>query len=335
MKRVLIIKTSSMGDIIHTLPALTDAASAIPDIQFDWVVEENFAEIPAWHPAVNHIIPVAIRRWRKSILKTLRSGEWAEFRQNINNYEYDAVIDAQGLLKSAWITKKARGATFGLDKHSAREPLASYFYQHPQAISWQQHAVERIRQLFAQSLGYTVPTETGKFALNHNLFENSYSSHTPYIVFIHGTTWATKHWPENYWRKLTQPVVSAGYSVLLPWGNEIERARAEQIAKDLDFVTVLPKLSLAAIAGVLSGATAAVAVDTGLGHLAAAMDIPCVSLYGPTSPDKIGAYGADQVHLTLDQCSVGEHPASDPEIFTPMTAEFVWQHLSTLLDKST
>ena len=179
-----------------------------------------------------------------------------------------------------------------------------------------------------------MPTEIGKFALNHKLFTNQYNSQSPYIVFIHGTTWATKHWPENYWRELARLVTLTGYSVLLPWGNETEHARAQRIAEGLDFVTVLPELSLAEIAGVLSDATAAVAVDTGLGHLAAAMDIPCVSLYGPTSPEKIGAYGAGQIHLTLDQCPINEHPISTPEIFTPMTAEFVWEHLSTLLKQS-
>ena len=102
--RVLLVKTSSLGDVIHTLPALTDAQRAIPGIQFDWVVEEGFAEIPAWHPAVAQVIPVAIRRWRKHPLQTLRSGEWRRFKARLRETHYDLVIDAQGLLKSAWLT---------------------------------------------------------------------------------------------------------------------------------------------------------------------------------------------------------------------------------------
>ena len=127
--RVLLIKTSSLGDVIHTLPALTDAARAIPGIRFDWVVEEGFAEIPAWHPAVDAVIPVAIRRWRKKPLQAVRSGEWSNFKRRLRETQYDLVIDAQGLLKSAWLTRYARAEVVGLDKSSAREPLAARFYQ--------------------------------------------------------------------------------------------------------------------------------------------------------------------------------------------------------------
>ena len=119
--KVLIVKTSSMGDIIHTLPAITDAMHAIPQISFDWVVEENFAEIPHWHPAVDRVIPVAIRRWRKNIIQTYRQGEWKAYKEALCNTSYDAVIDAQGLLKSALlVTRLAKGPSYGLDKHSAK-----------------------------------------------------------------------------------------------------------------------------------------------------------------------------------------------------------------------
>ncbi|HIQ53746.1 MAG TPA: lipopolysaccharide heptosyltransferase I, partial [Pseudomonas pachastrellae] len=145
--RVLLIKTSSLGDVIHTLPALTDAARAIPGIRFDWVVEEGFAEIPSWHPAVDAVIPVAIRRWRKKPLQAVRSGEWGNFKRRLRETQYDLVIDAQGLLKSAWLTRYARAEVVGLDKSSAREPLAARFYQRRLAVAWGQHAVERTRQL--------------------------------------------------------------------------------------------------------------------------------------------------------------------------------------------
>ena len=126
-KHVLVVKTSSMGDVIHTLPALTDATAAIPGIRFDWVVEEGFSEIPAWHPAVDQVIPVAVRRWRKSLIQTWQSGEWQQFKKRIGASNYDAVIDAQGLLKSAFLAGKARGPRFGLDKHSAVNRLPAAF----------------------------------------------------------------------------------------------------------------------------------------------------------------------------------------------------------------
>ncbi|OED42821.1 lipopolysaccharide heptosyltransferase I [Endozoicomonas sp. (ex Bugula neritina AB1)] len=329
--KVLIVKTSSLGDVIHTLPALTDAAKAIPSIRFDWVVEENFAEIPSWHPAVDKVIPVAIRRWRKSLLRTWRSGEWSAFKKTLSSEKYDAIIDAQGLVKSAFLTRKAQGSTFGLDKDSAREPFASRFYDHPQTVSWDQHAVERIRQLFASSLGYTLPEHTGHFQLDKSHFDTGLIANTPYVVFLHGTTWPTKHWPENYWSNLAAKVNSSDFHVVLPWGNGRERVRAELIASTVDHATVLPKLSLAGVAGVITAAKAVVSVDTGLGHLTAALETPAVSLYGPTNPKKVGAYGANQIHLTLNDCPKDTYPQTDPELFAPMTPDFVFQSLKRLL----
>ena len=329
--KVLIVKTSSLGDVIHTLPALTDAATAIPGIRFDWVVEENFAEIPAWHPAVDKVIPVAIRRWRKSLLQTWKNGEWKKFKQTINASQYDAIIDAQGLIKSALLTRKAKGPVFGLDKNSAREPFASRFYDKPQPVCWDQHAVERVRQLFAKSLNYELPKDAGHFHLDKSRFDTGLIKNTPYVVLIHGTTWPTKHWPENYWCELAAKVNKTGFHVVLPWGNDKEKARANAIAKSASNATVLPKLSLAGVAGIITAARAVIAVDTGLGHLAAALETPAVSLYGPTSPKKVGAYGTSQVHLTLDDCPDGDYPPTEPELFAPMTPEIVFQSLTGLL----
>ncbi len=194
--RVLLVKTSSLGDVIHTLPALTDAARAIPGIQFDWVVEEGFAEIPAWHPAVARVIPVAIRRWRKNLWQTLRNGEWRRFKQRLKEVDYDLVIDAQGLLKSAWLTRYVgKTPVAGLDRDSAREPLASRFYRRAYPVAWGQHAVERTRQLFAQALDYPLPESVGDYGLDREQLADA-DPGAPYLVFLHGTTWDTKHWPE-------------------------------------------------------------------------------------------------------------------------------------------
>ena len=152
-----------MGDVIHTLPALTDAQRAIPGIRFDWVVEEGFAEIPTWHPAVDQVIPLALRRWRKNLRAAWRSGEFGAFRQRLREGQYDLCIDAQGLLKSAVFSPYVNAPVAGLDRASAREPLASLFYQHRFSVAWRQHAVERVRQLFAHSLGYTLPDGLGEW----------------------------------------------------------------------------------------------------------------------------------------------------------------------------
>ena len=346
--RVLLVKTSSLGDVIHALPALTDAARAIPGITFDWVVEEGFAEIPTWHPAVGKVIPVAIRRWRKNIWQTLKSGEWRRFKQSLRAEKYDLVIDAQGLVKSAWLTRYVNAPVAGLDKNSAREPLASRFYQRRLAVARGQHAVERLRQLFAVALGYDLPKGLGDYGLDvERLIE--LPRNKPYVLFLHGTTWDTKHWPELYWRDLALRMADKGVEVRLPWGNPAEKARAERIANGLSNAVVLPKLNLAGVARVLASASACVAVDTGLGHLAAALDVPTISLFGPTNPGLTGAYGKVQIHLASDfpcapclqkKCTY-QPTAQDqqrfdlknewPLCFTRLNPERVASRLSTLL----
>ncbi|KAB0547661.1 lipopolysaccharide heptosyltransferase I [Pseudomonas argentinensis] len=326
--RVLVIKTSSLGDVIHTLPALTDAARAIPGIRFDWVVEEGFAEIPAWHPAVSQVIAVAIRRWRKHPLKTLRSGEWSRFKQRLRESHYDLVIDAQGLFKSAWLTRYVKAPVAGLDSKSAREPIAARFYDRPYSVPPAQHALERTRQLFGQALGYSVPAGLGDYGLNRAQLADPAAS--PYLVFLHGTTWASKHWPEAYWRELAEQVAGQGWSIRLPWGNETEKARAERIAAGIEGAAVLPKLNLAGVAKVLAGARACVAVDTGLGHLAAALDVPTLSLYGPTLPGRVGAYGRSQVHLCASGPDAGKGDRDKP-CFDDLKPQRVFTELHALL----
>jgi len=329
--RVLLIKTSSLGDVIHTLPALTDAQRAIPGIQFDWVVEEGFAEIPAWHPAVVQVIPVAIRRWRRHLLQTLRSGEWRRFKARLRETRYDLVIDAQGLLKSAWLTRYVSAPVAGLDRESAREPLASRFYDRRYAIARDKHALERVRQLFAQVLGYTVPETMADYGLDRNQLATS--GDQPYLLFLHGTTWPSKHWPEGNWRELAERMSEFGWSIRLPWGNAGEKARAERIAENLSSVSVLPKLNLGGIAKVVAGARACVAVDTGLGHLAAALDVPSISLYGPTLPGRVGAYGRSQVHLCASGPNAGKGDRHKP-CFDDLPAERVASELKALLRSS-
>ncbi len=326
--RVLLIKTSSLGDVIHTLAALTDAARAIPGIQFDWVVEESFAEIPAWHPAVAQVIPVAIRRWRKQLWQTLKTGEWRRFKQRLGKARYDLVIDAQGLLKSAWLTRYVQGPIAGFDRHSAREPLASRFYDRRYAVARDQHALERTRQLFAQALGYAVPSGLGDYGLNRAQLADA--QQPPYLLFLHGTTWASKHWPEADWRALAERMSAEGWAIRLPWGNAVEKQRAERIAAGIEGAAVLPKLNLAGVAKVIAGASACVAVDTGLGHLAAALDVPSISLYGPTLPGRVGAYGRSQVHLCASGPNAGSGDRHKP-CFDGLDADRVARELQALL----
>ncbi|EFE06293.1 lipopolysaccharide heptosyltransferase RfaC [Citrobacter youngae] len=293
--RVLIVKTSSMGDVLHTLPALTDAQKAIPDIQFDWVVEEGFAQIPSWHSAVNKVIPVAIRRWRKAWFSTPIKAERKAFRDAVRLQQYDAIIDAQGLVKSAaLVTRLARGIKHGMDWSTAREPLASLFYTRKHHIAKQQHAVERTRELFAKSLGYAKPTSQGDYAIAQHFLKELNTDAGQYAVFLHATTRDDKHWPEANWRELIGLLKNAGISIKLPWGATHEEARAKRLAEGFSYVEVLPRMSLEEVARILAGAKFVVSVDTGLSHLTAALDRPNITLYGPTDPGLIGGYGKNQ-----------------------------------------
>ncbi|PIW77206.1 MAG: lipopolysaccharide heptosyltransferase I, partial [Piscirickettsiaceae bacterium CG_4_8_14_3_um_filter_44_38] len=155
--RILLIKMSSMGDVFHTFPALTDAMKAIPDLQVDWVVEEAFQEIPKWHPVVDKVYVIKLRDWRKHPFRS--RPEMKRFFEVINQTQYDLVIDAQGLLKSAWVVNKIKSPSAGMDWGSAREKLASLFYNQRYSVAKQQHAITRLRELFAKALHYPQPAE--------------------------------------------------------------------------------------------------------------------------------------------------------------------------------
>lgn len=289
--KVLLIKTSSLGDVFHTLPAVQDAFQQVEDIEFHWVVEEAFRDIPTWHPAVTRVIPVAWRRWRKQLTDAQVRSEMKAFYADLREEEYDVVLDAQGLIKSALFTRFARGPRYGLDKHSARESLAALAYQYPVAVSKGRHAIERTRGLFAQVLGYEVPAD-----LNYGVDRSRWQAPDNqglYWVFLHGTTWDTKLWPEEYWCELASMVTQAGFRVFLPWGNDEEKARAERIAEGREGVTVLPKMGLNALNAWLAHASRVVGVDTGLSHVVAALNIPAVAIYGATDAHLTGVCGPE------------------------------------------
>lgn len=317
--RVLIVKTSSMGDVLHTLPALTDALNAHPDIHFDWAVEEGFAQIPSWHVAVENVIPVAIRRWRKAWFSAEVSAERKAFRNAVQANQYDAIIDAQGLVKSAaLVTRLGRGIKHGLDWSSAREPLASLFYNRRHHVEKRQHAVERIRELFAKSLGYAKPTAQGDYAIAQHFLATPPDDANQYVVFLHATTRDDKHWPEAHWRNLIEKMGATGIRIKLPWGAEHERLRAMRLAEGLKFVDVLPRLSLSDIARQLAGACAVVSVDTGLSHMTAALDKPNLTLYGPTDPGLIGGYGKNQTVIRPTN-SLRMQDISPEDVFAALT----------------
>lgn len=338
--RLALVKTSSLGDVVHALPALTEAAAALPALRCDWVVEEAFAAIPAWHPAVGRVIPVALRRWRRRP----RPREMAAFWRALRRERYDLVLDAQGLLKSAVLACLARGPRAGLDRASAREGFAARAYHRRIAMPRGLHAVERLRRLFAAALGYPLAATPPGYGLDLARLGVVPHAHPgqaeprPAVVLLHGTTWPSKRWPLAHWQALARRAADAGLEVLLPWGNASEQADARTIASAAPAARVLPALGLAELARILAGAHAVVGVDTGLAHLAVALGRPTVTVYGATDPARTGTWGPGQSTLAAEfPCApclarrcVQPAAALHPPCYAGVPAQAVWTALERL-----
>jgi heptosyltransferase-1 len=307
MPRMLIVKTSSLGDVIHNLPILADIRASIPDMRFDWVVEESFAEIPGMHPAIDNVIPVAIRRWRKTLLSRTVWQEVSHFRKQLQEQAYDIVLDTQGLLKSALIAHTAIGPIHGMDRHSAREPVAAALYQHTHSVPNGQHAVARNRQLAALALQYPLPATAPDYGIKAPAVTLPMTLPSSYVVALHATSRDEKLWPMDNWIALGCELFVEGLPLLLPWGNEKERLRANSIAEQVPGAVVLPRLSLKELASILSGARGVIGVDTGLVHLAVALGVPTVALYVHSDHSLTGAYPAD-FKLSRNLGGIGQNP---------------------------
>ena len=337
--KVLIIKTSSLGDLLHTFPAVTEAATVYPDIEFHWAVEEALAEVPLWHPRVSKVIEVPWRRIRKLGASKLFFIELKQFYKKLREEKYDYVIDAQGLLKSALITRFARGLRCGPDFSSAREPLASIFYQRHSKVSRWQHANWRSKKLFASVLNYSA-NESVDCGIARNFLNKMSSKATEnYLVFLHGTVWDSKLWPETSWRGLAKKCLEAGFSIKLVWGNEAERKRAERLSFD-ERIQVMPRLSLTEVAEFLLSAKGVVSVDTGLAHLTAALCIPAVSIYGATNASLTGAMGENQFQIQSQfscspclsrKCKINE---SLPPCYLEITPDRIFKALCEMMEKN-
>lgn len=352
--RVLIIKTSSLGDVFHCFPAVTDAVNNLPDLEIDWVVEEAFADLVRWHPSVNQVFVVAIRRWRKSwwSLETRKSIKRfvSVFNQSQESKQpYDVILDAQGLLKSALtgrlLKKRCLNSSIakkypplaGFNWTSLREPLSSLFYDQKWNVPKGDHAIKRLRSLFSQVFEYPESSSWPIYGLRppkmiHNPFDE------PYVVLLHGTTWKTKLWPESFWVELSRLLHIRGFKVVLPWNTPEELTRAESISDNITNGIVLSKMKLEELLVWLFYAKAVVGVDTGLVHVAAGLDKPSIALYGSTDPGLTGAIGKKvsvlQAHYGCSPCFKRECKFSEhayPPCYDTVTPDKVDTALDLLL----
>ena len=338
--KVLLIKMSSMGDIFHTFPAITDLKTRYPQVEIDWVVEDGFKEIAAWHPAIRNVIPIHLRRW----MKNRKLSSWREFKNwkaALQTESYDYVVDAQGLLKSSLIARSATGkAIYGYDKHSSRESISHWFYHHHFSVDKELHAVQRIRQLFGKIFSYTLGVDIN-FGINQNF--TSVQKNPRKLVFIIGTSWVTKLWSTSEWQQLARIALDAGYEVEVIWGSAEEKAIAQQIIDSCPGATRPPeRMSITAIAEKLVEAKGVVGLDTGFSHLAGALEIPTIALYGPTSPTKVGLIGDHTLNMQLSpaldcmpchkrQCKwLPENSLDTPPCLQNLHAAEVWKELTDL-----
>jgi len=292
MDSLLFVKTSSLGDVVHNMPAVTEARRRWPEAHIGWVVEEAFAPLARLHPGVNEVTAVATRRWRGGLLMPSTWRDVATFRSVLQARRYDRVVDTQGLLRSALIAAQARGERHGYDRYSIREPVASWFYDVRHAVAKDQHAVLRNRALAGLSLDF-VPSDV----IDYGLPRHADASSAPYAVLLHGTSRADKEWRESNWIGLGQALRRKGVGVLLPWGTEAERVRSERLAGAIKGAEVLPRRPLDETAQVIANAALVVGVDTGLLHLAAAYAVPLIGVFTTTDPKLTGPIGPGPIEI--------------------------------------
>ena len=308
MSAVLVIRPSSLGDIVHALALVRDVQAARPGLAIDWIAEESFLSLVALDRGVRRVIPVALRRWRHASLAAATWREFTAFRQQLRRDEYVAVLDLQEQVKGALLARMARGVRHGPDRHSIREPIATLAHDVHHRIDPHQHLVDRCRQLAAAALGYVcVGRPCFDFAVPPVLATDLPQG--PFVVCVHATSRDEKLWPERHWRALIAAFAARGYAILLPWGTDAERVRAERLAADGSGAIPSPRLALPALAGLLARAALVVGVDTGLVHLAAALGTPTVSLFVATNSELAGVerIGA----LARDLGGVGSVPMPD------------------------
>jgi len=282
--KILFVKLSSLGDVVHTMPALQDIRLALPHARIDWVVEKAFAPLVDRVDGIGRVIACELRRWRKDPLSSRTRHEWRAFRSDLRSQAYDAVIDLQGLTKSALVARAARLAQGG-KRHALANRTEGSSYEAPtrwvadvvHAIEPRIHAVERSRQLCAMALGYSVPPVL-RFGLRAAGSGDPADRNS--VVFVHGSSREDKCWPEAHWLELGSRLIAQGRSIGLPHGSDAERERSERLARGLGpQAQAWPRMELGALADRFAASAGVIGVDSGLSHIAVALDRPHVQLY--------------------------------------------------------
>ena len=301
-----------MGDLMHALPALTEANSHVEDISFDWVVDTNFASVPSWHPLVNKIIMTDHRNWKKHLFSKNSRKSLREVINQINESDYDVVVDMQNNLKSAFISYLCKHEVVGMDSKSAREYPAHLAYSKKINVDKKMHAIERQKKLLGDALGYDYKRKHIDYGASFkNFVEPNIKLPNKYIVLVQNASWVTKQWSIENWQQLIQYLEEKSINMLLPSGNLEELERAKQICSVSEKAQAVDLMSLDEIAYIVKNANFCICSDTGLAHLSALTETPSITLYGPTKTSLIGTTGINQSHLIGDKEEINQILVSD------------------------
>ena len=286
-----------MGDLMHALPALTEAKEFNQDIVFDWVVDRSFSEVPKWHPAVNKVIKTDHRNWKKQFFSPESRDALRSVINDINNTEYDLVIDMQNNLKSSFVSYLCKHKVTGMDFKSVREFPAHLSYNKKINISKDLHAITRQNIILSEALGYSTLNSSDYGITDVNFIKPSFDLPSEYVVLVQNASWKTKQWSIVNWQLLVNHLDKLGIDMILPSGNKEEYLRAKKISSVSGKTHVLKPIALNEIAYIMNKAKFSVCSDTGLAHLSAVVDTPSLTLYGPTDTKLIGTKGNNQFHI--------------------------------------
>jgi heptosyltransferase-1 len=289
--QILLVKMSSMGDLVHNCPVVTDILSHYPDARIDWVAEEAYQSIPRLHPGVRRVIPVAWRRWRKHLLDKNTWREMGEFKHTLQEADYDMVFDTQGLWKSAAISKLSLNrAIVGGDRYSIKEGGAAIFYDKRLPIAKSRHVIDRCRAVAAGALGYAIDTPP-HYDIRAEALVADWLPAQPYAVLMHAASRPEKLWPEAYWIEVGRYLLQHGICAVLPWGNKDEEARSHRLAAALEGAIVPPLMGLDTAAHFLAGAAIVIGLDTGFTHFAAALGRPTIGIFCDSDGEQAAVFG--------------------------------------------
>jgi len=316
---ILLVKLSSLGDVLHNLPIVWDLRARLPDAHIDWVVEEGYVHLlepllsKGEFKGIDRIIPFGLRRWKKHLFKLDTWKQFFSFKAQLQAVQYDYVIETQGLLKSALVcalARKSQGAVVaGLanaTQHSGYEPIARWFYNHNVEVPKDCHAVDRSRWVMCSALDWPLIGRTNAPAFYAESFSNLFAEKNiaglkkPYVLCFHSTAREAKRWSNQHWITLGQALASRGYQVVLPWGNPSERAVSEKLAQEIPGALVPPAFSIEDAFSVIAHAALTIGVDTGLTHLAAVLGKPTIEIYCDSPRWKTEGYWAKNI------CNVGD-----------------------------